>query len=104
VYIYVSDYQRLLLTCRTDIPMETFVKDPIKNVQSLLEESSAEDTAGANIYFLCRRGNDSLVSALALRNALQEADPGNSRNWQIRDVIGGVRAWSKDVDPHFPVY
>ncbi|KAJ9124937.1 hypothetical protein QFC24_002867 [Naganishia onofrii] len=99
-----TEYGICSLPESSNIPMETFVKDPIKNVQSLLEESSAEDTAGANIYFLCRRGNDSLVSALALRNALQEADPGNSRNWQIRDVIGGVRAWSKDVDPHFPVY
>lgn len=84
--------------------METFVKDPIKNVQSLLNGSSAESAAGANIYFLCRRGNDSLVSALALRKALQEVDPENSRNWQINDVIGGVRAWSKEVDPFFPVY
>ncbi|KAJ9111389.1 hypothetical protein QFC19_001157 [Naganishia cerealis] len=86
-----------------NIPMEAFIKDPIKSVQDVLD-GSAEDTSGVNIFFLCRRGNDSLVSAIALRKALQEVDPENSRNWQIKDVIGGVRAWSKEVDPHFPVY
>ncbi|KAJ9095635.1 hypothetical protein QFC21_005507 [Naganishia friedmannii] len=97
-----TEYGICSLPESNNVPMETFIKDPIKNVQSLLEGS--EDTAGANIYFLCRRGNDSLVSALALRKALQAADPENSRNWQIKDVIGGVRAWSKEVDPLFPVY
>lgn len=79
--------------------METFLKDPITHTQKLIPSSAPTD-----IYFLCRRGNDSLVSALALRRALQEADPGNERGWRVRDVVGGVRAWSRDVDPEFPTY
>jgi adenylyltransferase/sulfurtransferase len=81
--------------------MDTFVKDPITQIQQVLQRTPSPPT---DIYFLCRRGNDSLVSALALRDALEDVDPENERGWRIRDVIGGVRAWSKDVDPEFPVY
>lgn len=79
--------------------MDKFIKDPVTQVETLIDTETTPD-----IYFLCRRGNDSLVSALALRNALVQVDPQNERAWRIRDVIGGVRAWSKEIDPLFPVY
>lgn len=78
--------------------MDKFIKDPISEVEPLINNPTTD------IYFLCRRGNDSLVSALALRDALAKVDPQNERAWRIRDVIGGVRAWSKEIDPLFPVY
>jgi adenylyltransferase/sulfurtransferase len=82
--------------------MDIFLKDPITHTQNVISPTNPSNQA--DIYFLCRRGNDSLVSALALRRALDEVDPENARGWRIRDVIGGVRAWSRDVDPGFPVY
>lgn len=79
--------------------METFLKDPIKHTQDVVGPAQERE-----IYFLCRRGNDSLISARALRRALQAEDPESERAWRVKDVIGGVRAWSREVDPEFPVY
>ncbi|KIK62362.1 hypothetical protein GYMLUDRAFT_164496 [Collybiopsis luxurians FD-317 M1] len=47
-------------------------------------------------YIVCRLGNDSQIAAGALR--------GLQTHGIVKDVIGGLRAWSKDVDPQFPVY
>ncbi|KAJ3572552.1 hypothetical protein NP233_g3000 [Leucocoprinus birnbaumii] len=47
-------------------------------------------------YILCRLGNDSQIAADALRSSRP--------NCEIRDVIGGLRAWSKEIDPNFPIY
>ncbi|KAI0688098.1 hypothetical protein BC835DRAFT_1285398 [Cytidiella melzeri] len=48
------------------------------------------------VYFVCRLGNDSQLAASALR----------SINGDIvsKDLIGGLRAWTREVDPNFPVY
>jgi len=50
----------------------------------------------SKIVVLCRLGNDSQIAAEALR----EFNP----SFDVRDVVGGLRAWAKDVDPGFPVY
>jgi adenylyltransferase/sulfurtransferase len=47
-------------------------------------------------YVICRLGNDSQVAVEALRRIRP--------NGQIQDIIGGLRAWSTDVDPDFPIY
>jgi adenylyltransferase/sulfurtransferase len=47
-------------------------------------------------YLICRLGNDSQIAAQALR--------GVDGDRVIKDVIGGLRAWSNQVDPKFPVY
>ncbi len=49
-------------------------------------------------YVVCRLGNDSQIAADALRGA--RPDP----TFVIKDLVGGLRAWSRDVDPGFPVY
>jgi adenylyltransferase/sulfurtransferase len=54
----------------------------------------------SDITFICRRGNDSLLAAARLRDSLE--DRGLKAN--VRDVTGGLVAWSRDVDPEFPVY
>ena len=55
----------------------------------------------SEVIFLCRRGNDSLLAASRLRTSLDERSiPGV----EVRDVVGGLAAWSKDVDPGFPIY
>ena len=52
--------------------------------------------AGAEIYVLCRRGNDSQLAVGLLRRIF----PG----CEVRDVIGGLHAWTKHIDHSFPVY
>ncbi|ORX34505.1 hypothetical protein BD324DRAFT_683449 [Kockovaella imperatae] len=46
------------------------------------------------IVFVCRQGNDSLLAA----EKVQEA------GGTVKDLRGGLVAWSRDVDPEFPVY
>jgi len=56
-------------------------------------------TAGGQeqeVYVVCRRGNDSQVATGLLRALL----PGV----RVRDVIGGLHAWTKHIDPTFPLY
>ncbi len=66
-----------------DIPLSTMLSSP-----DAVPES-------ADIVFICRRGQDSQVAAAALAKA------GRRR---VKDVIGGLEAWSRDVDPTFPTY
>ncbi|KAF8184991.1 hypothetical protein K438DRAFT_1907789 [Mycena galopus ATCC 62051] len=49
-------------------------------------------------YLVCRLGNDSQIAASSLREARKEKDT------VVKDVIGGLRAWARHVDPTFPVY
>ncbi|TFK70371.1 hypothetical protein BDN72DRAFT_766562 [Pluteus cervinus] len=53
-------------------------------------------------FIVCRLGNDSQIAAETLRS-LDKDSPGTNKR-TIKDVIGGLRAWSKDVDENFPVY
>ncbi|EDW80403.1 uncharacterized protein Dwil_GK18675 [Drosophila willistoni] len=48
------------------------------------------------IIVLCRRGNDSQIAVQHMRNRF----PDHS----IRDLIGGLHAWTRKVDPDFPIY
>ncbi|EGN99033.1 hypothetical protein SERLA73DRAFT_181808 [Serpula lacrymans var. lacrymans S7.3] len=50
----------------------------------------------SRIYVVCRLGNDSQIAADALRSV--ESDI------MIQDVVGGLRAWSEQVDSKFPIY
>ncbi|KAJ4479958.1 hypothetical protein J3R30DRAFT_3288539 [Lentinula aciculospora] len=51
-------------------------------------------------YIICRLGNDSQIAAEALRGMKENDGPDRI----VKDVVGGLRAWSKEVDPQFPVY
>ncbi|KAI5892350.1 uncharacterized protein SCHCODRAFT_02667816 [Schizophyllum commune H4-8] len=58
---------------------------------------STSPTSPRPLITLCRLGNDSQLAADALRDALPNTHP-------ILDLIGGLRAWARDVEPGFPVY
>ncbi|CDW57715.1 adenylyltransferase and sulfurtransferase [Trichuris trichiura] len=50
-------------------------------------------------FVICHRGNQSQVAVACLRSKL-----GHSTDWRFKDVVGGVDAWSKEIDHSFPVY
>ncbi|XP_063234110.1 adenylyltransferase and sulfurtransferase MOCS3 [Bacillus rossius redtenbacheri] len=50
------------------------------------------------VLVVCRRGNDSQKAVQELRTSLSDLSV------SVRDVAGGLQAWAKAVDPHFPVY
>ena len=70
----------------SDIPLTEFTANP----PTLVTEEPSE------IYIVCRLGNDSQLAVDALRHAGVQG--------VVKDLIGGLRAWSKDVDQSFPVY
>ncbi|XP_033203655.1 ubiquitin-like activating enzyme 4 [Bombus vancouverensis nearcticus] len=52
----------------------------------------------ASLYVMCRRGNDSQKAVKSLQEIFQGS------NLEIKDVIGGIHAWSKKIDCTFPIY
>ena len=70
-----------------DVPLQNLVANPGEYVSAEFET-----------YVVCRLGNDSQIAADALRGA--RPDP----TFIIKDLVGGLSAWSRDVDPGFPVY
>ena len=71
-----------------DIPLAQILRSP----ESI---PTAEE-----VVFVCRRGNDSLIAANALRTSLDA----RKQTGRVADVVGGLVAWSREVDPEFPVY
>jgi len=66
----------------------------------MLHEESP--TAKALIVCICKQGNDSQLAASALPSIVEEMSLMNVH--EVNDLAGGLRAWSRDVDPNFPVY
>lgn len=79
------------------MPLETLLQSPQDTLSRLVEGRPTQP----DVYFICRRGNDSLIAAAAAQQAMQESP---ARIGRIMNVAGGVRAWSRDVDPAFPIY
>lgn len=72
-----------------DVPLAELVADPAK----VTRDEPPEETA---TYVVCRLGNDSQLAVDVLRNAGMAGI--------VKDLVGGLRAWAKDVDRDFPVY
>jgi adenylyltransferase/sulfurtransferase len=83
----------------TDVPLAELLKTPEQYLP----------LQGCRTFIVCRLGNDSQVAARALREAfvtkhgLSGTDEGQLVH-QVVDVTGGLRAWTRDVDPSFPIY
>ena len=76
-----------------NIPLTT-LQYPGQDWDQVKERLTAGDDQ--DIYVICRRGNDSQIATKLLRTLL----PGIN----IRDVIGGLHAWTKYIDSNFPRY
>jgi rhodanese-related sulfurtransferase len=85
--IRVSNSNTLASSSTIDVPLHNLVANPGDYLFSEFET-----------YVVCRLGNDSQIAADALRSA--RPDP----TFVIKDLVGGLHAWSRDVDPGFPVY
>lgn len=78
-----------------DIPLANILADPSAHLDG--GELNPDLTV-----LVCRLGNDSQIACEALRSVSAEnpeASPG-----RICDLVGGLRSWSKEVDPDFPIY
>lgn len=69
-----------------NVPLQDIVANPADHL-------SAPET-----YVVCRLGINSQIAADALRDV--RSDP----TFVIKDVVGGLRSWSHDINPNFPIY
>ena len=49
------------------------------------------------VYVICHRGNDSQLAVPLLKKMLPQ-------DCKLKDIIGGLNAWSDNVDQTFPKY
>ncbi|KAF9493390.1 hypothetical protein BDN71DRAFT_1450361 [Pleurotus eryngii] len=68
-----------------NIPLNELVSNP----------KAAMPEGAKDIYILCRLGNDSQIAADALREVSTAP---------VKDIIGGLVSWARDVDSSFPIY
>eukprot|EP00794_Sanderia_malayensis_P018538 gene18538-20399_t len=54
------------------------------------------------VYVICRQGNDSQMAVLQLKNGLEKQ--GCDSSLIVKDISGGLAAWSAKIDSTFPVY
>ncbi|GAA6062530.1 hypothetical protein JCM10212_001580 [Sporobolomyces blumeae] len=93
-----------------NIPFARFLKDPsvalsppVGGIDTLCTTRRADDSTPDTVVFLCRRGNDSLLAARALKRHVATERVGSARGVRIVDVAGGLTAWAKSEEG-FPVY
>ncbi|KAM0746058.1 hypothetical protein T439DRAFT_330042 [Meredithblackwellia eburnea MCA 4105] len=83
-----------------NIPLPVMLRDPLTALPI--------PTDLTDIIFICRRGNDSVLASRALNlskmASRDEQDVRQRQRVHVRDVIGGLTAWSMHVDPDFPIY
>lgn len=67
------------------------------DIKALVSSSTMmNDTDGdPKIYVVCRRGNDSQRAVKRLREIGHK---------NVVDMVGGMEAWAKEIDPTFPLY
>lgn len=78
---------RVSLRHSADVPLAELMASPL---------GAGSDAGLSDIYVVCRLGNDSQLAVDALRDAGVQG--------VVKDLRGGLRAWSQDVDPNFPMY
>ncbi|XP_076442947.1 adenylyltransferase and sulfurtransferase MOCS3-like [Babylonia areolata] len=86
-----------------NIPFDAVKRDPSAQVEQIKQFASSSLSSSSNspadpmpVVVVCRRGNDSQLAVQLLQKVTSDLT--------FRDVRGGLHAWSRDVDPTFPVY
>ncbi|XP_014672899.1 PREDICTED: adenylyltransferase and sulfurtransferase MOCS3-like isoform X2 [Priapulus caudatus] len=77
-----------------NIPIGDLKKESrMKELQKVLLDGNSNA-----LFVVCHRGNDSQKAVRHLQQQFKNDDI------EIKDIIGGLHAWSKHVDPSFPIY
>ncbi|XP_032681865.1 adenylyltransferase and sulfurtransferase MOCS3 [Odontomachus brunneus] len=93
-----EEYQICCLQNSINIPFAEIDKDhSLQEIRNSVKKLQEKHPA-VNLYFLCRRGNDSQKAVQCLKKVFTED------TLSIRDIIGGIHAWSNKIDPSFPKY
>jgi adenylyltransferase/sulfurtransferase len=95
-----------------NIPITELLANPASAITALESsvnltvdhQRAGSESYSTDVYVVCRLGNDSQLAADALRDVFEQNDPDLTRKRKVRDLVGGLRLWAKDVDEEFPVY
>ena len=68
--------------------------EAIEKISDLVEKKQTDQ-----LILVCRRGNDSQMAVKLLEKNLK-----NNSELVIKDIIGGLQAWSDKIDKNFPKY
>lgn len=96
----------LLVDVRLDTEFEIAAIPGSKNIPVEIFESDDETIEkhlaipNQDVVFICRRGNDSQRACAAFKKYCDR----KGKQVDVKDVIGGLHAWTKHVDKAFPVY
>lgn len=86
-----NEFEICSLPRSLNVPIRSILDDRINpQVRQLLIATTEP------IYVVCRRGNDSQLAVKRLQALCEKSAP--------RDVIGGLHAWTRCIDPMFPMY
>ena len=77
----------------------------IDRISKLISVFAAQEHL-SELYFICRYGNDSQKAVQFFRDEtnIDYCLSFPSRRVSVMDIKGGLRAWSREVDPKFPEY
>ena len=91
-----------LPTTTHNIPMDEFSKSEgyCTLLNGLYEDVSKQASVHEPLpmFVVCRRGNDSQLAVRKLQALFSDVPV------TIKDIVGGLTAWSSDVDKNFPIY
>ncbi|KAH0540430.1 adenylyltransferase and sulfurtransferase MOCS3 [Cotesia glomerata] len=93
-----EEFQICHLDNATNIPFTDIKsKGGLQVVKNIVDKKLKEDN-NAQVYILCRRGNDSQRAVKLLKESLGDQTD------RIKDIIGGIHAWTHKIDSKFPIY
>lgn len=78
-----------------NIPIEDILKNR-RGVEEIVKENGESDLP---VFVVCRRGNDSQLAVRHLAPLFKERGLPTPR-----DIVGGLHAWTRNVDGEFPIY
>lgn len=108
--IRANKLKHLLIDVRTENEFEICRLDNAENCPikiftgqneretDLVERIKQDNTVP--VYVICRRGNDSQIAAERIIADLRKS----KCDVVVKDVIGGLHAWAKQIDDKFPIY
>lgn len=84
-----AEFEICKLDKSTNIPIKQLLANKIED--ELVERLRSEK----EVIVVCRRGND---SQLAVRHLAEKLSV------KSKDIVGGLHAWTREIDPDFPIY
>ncbi|KXJ75321.1 hypothetical protein RP20_CCG011983 [Aedes albopictus] len=86
--------------CQLPTSVNVPIDDILKNRRTTeVAQLAAQSGGNVPVFVVCRRGNDSQLAVRHLAELFREQglEP-------PRDIVGGLHAWTRNVDPEFPIY